>query len=1121
MGTTLTAMQADAGQAFDYVVAIEGYDTLITSGSTAAAITAWASTVWTSAISGLVYDGASSQSLRPWSPDVEVGTATFSVTGNDSSTFGAAALRVTSSDATYETEVTAALDNESTTLTVTNTATFSGLTELYIGCERAAIASVDTATQITLTSRGNYHPFDDDMGSCTFGRYHRLMNLGDGVALPQKVSREATAWHSRMVGIWLHRKTADGTLDSQSQAQLIFAGRIIDVEDGADGSTTVHCEDVRSMIRDKVLMDQQFIGKAQEGIYLFPSPGMRFTAWDVEYDASPVTNYATDLVVTTGASGSYQLETGYYSLDELCSAISTWLAAALTDGDLTGTHLLSIVETEESGKRTRLRSTFPPATAVSCRVQIGMPVKVLEFLGIAYGGTEAIVNEGLGGSGVTPLTTTGSLPPFRIILGQQPDLPGYVITCSDYRGEVIDQEESLPASIDPYVTSAGTWAILEAGGQRFLAKYDGSGVFSGAIIPPALTPMGGLGRIGVLADEPGDLIVKQVVLLEGTFTDLVTKLLASTGTLDYNSTTYDKYDVQLGAGIPFTLLGDNFIDSLSAVDDASDGGTSFVELTKPTKLTEVLAADTLLRLAQIVWKNQGLQVTAWQTASALLSLHTLTEANKASGVGGDPQRTPSRLTKDHLRNIVKIEHNRQADGSYLDTTTITDVASVANNGGREVTISAMNSTGGAITVGQDIEQLRSGLLLRMPMLSRPIWFIRRPIAPTLFENVAPGDICTVTDDHARNPRTMVRGLSGHPGIIFSHTRNYATGFGEVIIALCFEDRTGAYCPAAEVDSTYTSGTFTAGYSSATAELRFQQHRHSESADAVDVSHFAVNDEVTIVEIDPATAASPDSWDRVIKTVDSVNSEVEFTVSLSAPAYSGSKKYRMISRNYSAATTTQKVDTYQADDADGLIVDVAAPYTYGTFAVGPITSATVTELPSRHATLAYGDGAPLDVGYERDAMAMANQLVQVKTALISPRLYSDTMVVGTSGSGYFLMEERMVFIGKQKLSGLYRLLTVAPFCRLSSAAVGTKNLRITLAKKRCTGDTNNGVSFTGPHVQAVVTVPASTAWATQTATTVSTAPVTDGLQGWCYVVVEAEPYVEYRGLATCELGTATA
>jgi hypothetical protein len=80
--------------------------------------------------------------------------------------------------------------------------------------------------------------------------------------------------------------------------------------------------------------------------------------------------------------------------------------------------------------------------------------------------------------------------------------------------------------------------------------------------------------------------------------------------------------------------------------------------------------------------------------------------------------------------------------------------------------------------------------------------------------------------------------------------------------------------------------------------------------------------------------------------------------------------------------------------------------------------------------------------------------------------------------------------------------------------------VRLSRNGAAGDTNNGATTSSPYNEVTFTL-ASTTWGTSTAQTLSISPLAYGGSGVCYLIVEAEPTVEYRGMAQLQLGKGSA
>jgi len=377
----------------------------------------------------------------------------------------------------------------------------------------------------------------------------------------------------------------------------------------------------------------------------------------------------------------------------------------------------------------------------------------------------------------------------------------------------------------------------------------------------------------------------------------------------------------------------------------------------------------------------------------------------------------------------------------------------------------------------------------------------------------------------RDPSTGTRGISGRPGLILSHRVDWG-GFGpeggadrkaramrgEVTILIFPRNQVTVYSPCAQVDHTAGSG----GWDGTTLTLK--PHEHSESTDAVDSTHFADGDVVRIVEIDPATAASPTTWTRTIGAVGT--NTMEFTAALSSPSWDSAKKYRVISDTYANAVSTQKADCYQADDADGLIADLAQAYEYG-FGLNQGTTWTdeaVSTQAALYSTYAYGDGKPLDVGYERDCARLVNNFVSHRSAPSMPRpLTLDAQ--GTASKVRSVVLIQRVCIGPGLLGGQRRKLWVRPMYKSSDGSSAT--LTVTLCRKRPTGNGRHITSSTTPEYtfpapsQSNTWTTTSTTLAAGTAFGYSLAHLDADGKGW--LVFECTPKMITRGTAVCRVG----
>jgi hypothetical protein len=307
--------------------------------------------------------------------------------------------------------------------------------------------------------------------------------------------------------------------------------------------------------------------------------------------------------------------------------------------------------------------------------------------------------------------------------------------------------------------------------------------------------------------------------------------------------------------------------------------------------------------------------------------------------------------------------------------------------------------------------------------------------------MAPGDTVTLSDDMVRDPVSGARGLSSRACICLSTFHDYGHDggrmTGEVTLLLSDEDRTYPLSPAAEIDTSYTSGLYTNGYDSTNFRLKLKDHSFSKStavADATDVNNFDNGDLIRILELDPADPTSPDAWDRTLHSSAGVSTGtgyLQMTASLSSPSYSGStKKYVVVPQSYTSVQASQKLHAYQAD-SDGLILDAAEENSFGTQKQLNYSAGVATDLPALIPTERTGDGKPI-TPYELQYMTrMVNNLVSYKTATHLP--WSEYSPANTAASAYRLMFMAPVWIGGFQLAGRTRYLSVAPMIKSTSGA----------------------------------------------------------------------------------------
>lgn len=1144
-GTTLTALQGQNGVRVVTTVAIEGIPWVLTSGDPQAAFSAHdtANGTTTSAYSGLTVHWDQQQRVKPFEPFTDPCLVKFSVVPAVGYVDGTGAVTISDVVGTAvfkrtggtETGIATALDCDGLSLVTQRADDFAASGTLYVGPESMAYSSRDTGTDtFTLSARGQWSPFYTST-SAPFSRTHKPLTPNEqDIGIPPVVSSEPRTWVGRWVAVWLHRDVG-GTLDvplaDQTAAHLAFAGQIVSVSD-ADGATWFEAVDLRRSLYSTRLNRDQFRARVQDGVWI-PAGAWVDSATYRQVSGGGATLGSADAltVVTSGASGTNQMNEGYYTPHELAAKIQAWL-----QGERVATRILfnCTYAINETANGFRAVFSFVDPTSTSGLIREATVVFSHQFILRAQGWE----NEVKASSATRNGSTTSPRPPTRIYFDQSQGAA--TITLAEPRGTWISQEAELPVSLQDAVEAFD--GIINAGDLGFLrakrisdTSFRVSAVGMANFFPPGRWNVTGNWGVEVNLDDEGSFDVRQVLVIDSPFKTLLLKILFSTGTSAFNHATYDTFSEALGCGVPASLMPADFITEvgqLSCADTTAmtviDGATTFHDLFK---------ADFILRRCFFVWANGRLCIRTWSTPTSEYATTTLDETTKATPVDvSDVNRSAVTESADYY-NIVRVRYNIDAAGEYADELILKDPVSIRLYGERSIEIKARNSFRRIGALGP-LDELISTFAGFFGYTSRPWQVITRTIDFSKFEAASPGAVLTLTDRYIRDPSTGLRysnvtstgGLSGFPGLVVESSIDWGgagggrgggepvttPATGEVKIMISPARTIAAYVPCAQVDDTAAGG----GYNAGTKVLTCYAHEHSEASEVADATRFVAGDEVLVVQMDPQTAASAQSWSDVVAS--QTGNTITLTTGLAG--FDVTLRYRVIYDTYATVGTSQRSKCFQADDTDGLIADLAQAYAFGFFGSSQSNSVTLsvaTSLPARHSTLAYGDGRPLDVGYERDAVRLANNLINYKTAFQSPTV--NTELRNFTGAGtYQLVECTPIFVGMGGLTaGYYRLLSLAP--RMRSTDGNTASVRVTFSPRRPSGTTRDDVTRLWPYVSLTFTTTTTANFVVTTASTLNIARgnLADQLLGGVnYLYVEINNKAEYTGLARARLGPLT-
>lgn len=1137
MGTTSTALQTQAGVQVGFALIIEGYPYVITDGPLGAVTTAYAGTGYEHALPGLKIEGSIRQSIKPFQSDIDVPTLTFRITPDDNDTFGRDVFRF---KPTYRTQLSSlfqAAADGSGTLSVKDASQFADSSgTVYLGTKAIKYSSKTSNTFAVATGGAQYlYPFSAD-GSNKYSKTHNTSAQQDWDQGPIAwVSDIPTKWIGRKVALYIHR-IVGGVWDTRAQAHLEFAGKIVEIEQGELGVTIIQCEDLRAELNDAVLLKNQWVGYVKHGVRLQAGDAFKCS----EQESGTYRESGALTVVASGATGDDELNEGYYEIEDFVGRLNNWVSK---DGTLTEKWLFGIQEIAGEGTRFVISVEFSGATNNKISFYANRNAgQVFDFLGINSDQLSATnLDDYPARVSVQEISTQtvvfrSARAPYRIRAFQRRMRANAKATVElqDSFGTFIDATSFLPAPYDTWPGSGESWSFFTIGGllafgrKASATKIDQVYNKSIGFASYAQDDTADLNPDGITVEDTGkELEIKQVVILSGSFADIVARILASTSGGGINHATYDAFPEGMGCpGIPWGLLGDSFLQSARRLDQALRTEGMMVVLDRPTPLVDLFPPEFLLRHAWLVFKDGVYQFASPPTPNALATDHTLDETNKASNVP-DNLRASVRVTNEFLCNVLNLKFNRASGGKYRDEITIRNETSISDYGETKmVTLEAPNSYTDIAATGASAQDLAASLAQRtMPTFGKPLILVRRAIAPTLF-HMAPGDTVTFSDDDVRDLTTGQMGIDNRACVCISVTHNYGHEggelFGEAELLLTDEDRTYPLAPCAEVDTDYNSTvdglSFTDGYASAGPAIKLKTHAHSRSTDALDVTHFAAGDKIRIVEVDPTNTASIDAWNRTIASVDTTDSYVVLTASISAPAWSGATKlFEIVPQLYADCTESQQLHAFLADDADGLIQDAAQPNLYGEYPQsGAFTRTAPTELPMLIPDESDDEGRPLSSGLLHKWATMGNNLISYKAATNAPIIW-DTRP-STASTEYVWVATYPVWIGGNPYKQGRRVLKVAARIR-TGTSTETAYCRVTSSQHYPSGTSNAPVEFDGPTQSVVFSHTGDTTETTKATQDLSI--ITGDMAGYTWITIEIKcsggSGTNIRGLPVFDLG----
>lgn len=1147
-GTTLAALTSGS-LSVKYVVAIEGYPYLLTDATPQQAIDAWydarLTNQYTQALGGLYVEMQQEQELDPWNPFTGGGRCTFRVvqtTADD--TFGVDTHRrpLTGTDVT---RLTSTVDRDDTTINVASTFGFDDSGDAWIGNECFGYQS-KTPTSFLYCQRGKYAALNCDVEGVAVGvglsGYHRVGAAAqiNEVDLKPLVTAFPRVWIGKWVSVYLHKYSEEtGTLNSKDDALCVFAGRIVSIsDDGSDNATVVELKSALDVVADATVGGRDvWSGKIRNVVDIVAGMTFKMRDRQTPTGGAHVHEYANDLVVVSGgASGANQMNAGYYTQDELFVVLNTWWASETAAGRLHGSYSIGRWLPDDGSVSTYIYWQHGAASTTQVRFEFALPYYVAKYLGYDSDGTPSpsvvngfsmsqVISDNKDGDGI--YSEVSDRPMRRAVFT---GFGGYNNNAfiDDAQGTFVDQYDYLPSSAKPPTSGGNEWGVFLVDNRLLvLGWYDGLQIQQIQVMPQqyGLTPddygdVFGDISLPLTANGPQDTDIKQVFALEMPLGSAIKSFMKSTGSTTYNDNLWDRLAYGLGIAIPHSICGDEFDTSVDAIPHADK--PIVIVIDKPIRFADLFHGDLVLRRSYLRWKQGHLEFTYWRTPSAEDSVATLSEANKAAPASAvDHGRSLSMENGAWARPIVKVRYNRTVStdsDTYRDSYTIVDGTAIDDAGGEgaTLTINARNTYGEHQQTGIGIEELLPGFVASMPLFSNPSRVISRSIDQRYFEQIAPGDIITISDAYARDPDTGQRTVATRYGIVIKSwwTLGGATPGsdqanpqgGGVDVFLMDLQRAGAYVPSAQVDSGAANG----GYNAGTKVLTLKAQQYGGSAN--DVTYFAAGDKVRVLQRDPADATAPLSWDDTISSV--AGDTVTLTTGLAG--WDSGLNYMLLFDSYGDAVASQQVYAYQADDADGMIENTRAAMVYALGTVNTnYTAWSASDEIELSPNMTYGDGAPYDVGTDWALMRLVNNLNDYKTANSAPLLYTTELGAEAWGSGTYRLEacEPIHLSRELLLNDIWRRLVVAPFMKSSDGL--NASVRVSLCRTPPVNDTDLYDVNRGTVYSEATFTTASTTYAQMASDSlVCNIKDADG-NAWLYIEVTSN--ARTYGLGICQEG----
>jgi hypothetical protein len=500
-----------------------------------------------------------------------------------------------------------------------------------------------------------------------------------------------------------------------------------------------------------------------------------------------------------------------------------------------------------------------------------------------------------------PTATDGSTRPYVWLLVDNQIILGGAPPTSSWSSQTIN---SLTFSCDRRidVLDGGRLTGDSPGATKAFRRY---GDRKPLVVEQVWVPMGAGGNT---SDTFGPTIDPPEMLLRS---------LLSTGSMGYNSATYDVLPAAWSLGLPAALVD---VDSFTAL--RSRAAVALVRrfvFRKPVAFMDLLEEELRFLGARLVMRNGRMTVvepTLPATDGRTVSLYgaDIALTLDASNTGTIERPSHSRGSSVGISLAsVKVDFDVVQD-RYREPTLELAIAGALGEGSTgKIELRSRGVTREAIGEAPLRQALTAVIASTWARYAREAQIVTRGISWPL-RRIYPGQRCFLTDQSVPSMYTGTIGLTDAAAEVLRVSYDYQSRTGEVDLYLYPMGATAAGGPtvrdvadSASLDSRRSDK----GYDSGNSKLYVLADRDPSVPGAL--VPFAVDDVITVREIDPADPANPLSWTVTVTARDDAAGTV--TIGAALGGFDTTKRYTVEPAAYGSATTSQKANLSYLADGD--------------------------------------------------------------------------------------------------------------------------------------------------------------------------------------------------------------